>query len=102
MDPAIARLQAFFASIGVRLHLLNLIEMRAALLRRQPGPQSARRDNSAFGDERSGSNDGALADTRAVEDDGAHANETGVFNDAAMDGGVVADSDPIAHDDRPL
>jgi hypothetical protein len=55
---------------------------------------------SAFRNHRAGGDDGAGADAAAVEDGCAHANEHLVLHHAAVDGGVVANGHPVAHDDR--
>ena len=52
------------------------------------------------GNHGAGGDDGAFADAAAVEDHRAHADQHRVLNHAAVDGGVVANGHPVAHDDR--
>jgi len=66
------------------------------------GPQGIWLDDGMFRDHCASRDDRAFPDAGIVENDCADADETCVFDDAAVDGGVVADGDPISDDHRVL
>jgi hypothetical protein len=41
----------------------------------------------------------ALADTAVIQDSCPHADNTHIFNHTAVDSGIMANSDPVAHND---
>ena len=71
----------------------------AAKLGGNSGPESTRRDDGLLGDNGAGGDDAAFADMGVVEHSGAHADYDVVCDDAAVDGGVVADGNPVTDDD---
>lgn len=76
-----------------------LVEM-AAHFGWNTGPESSRRNGDLLGNQGAGGDDTAFADARTVENARADADQDGVFNDASVDGGIMADGDPVAHMDR--
>jgi len=56
-------------------------------------------DDGALCDEGSGGDDGISPDVRSVQDGCTDADEDVVVNGAAVDGGVVADADPVTDED---
>ena len=76
------------------------VSQLAAELRRNPGPESARRHDGVFRKDCPGGNDGTLADAAVIQDSDAHPDEDVVFDHAAVDCGVVADRDPVSDNDR--
>jgi len=76
-----------------------LVRDFAAKLGGNAGPEGARRNDGLLGDNGTGSDDAPLADASVVEHASAHADDDVVCDDAAVDGGVVADSDPVTNYD---
>jgi hypothetical protein len=65
-----------------------------------PRSESAWRNDGMLRNYGAGGDDAALADAAIVQDGGSHADDAHILDHAAVNGGVVADGDPVAHDDR--